>query len=76
MANLMDLEVFRHSGVSTYEQFVTPRWSDFAELVIRPGGPASRTPVKQKPQFIVKLTTKHYFTKSILRAWRTNGKFG
>ena len=36
----------------TYEQFVTSRWSDFAELAIRPGGPASRTPIKQKPQFI------------------------
>ena len=50
----MGLEVFRHSGVHdyTYEQFVTPKWNDFVELAIRPGGPASRIPIKQKPSFI------------------------
>ena len=36
----------------TYDQFVTPKWNDFVELAIRPGGPASRIPVKQKPSFI------------------------
>ncbi|MGA7976304.1 MAG: hypothetical protein WB975_03635 [Nitrososphaeraceae archaeon] len=36
----------------TYEQFVTPKWNDFVELAIRPGGPASRIAVKQKPSFI------------------------
>ena len=24
----------------TYDQFVTPKWTDFVELAIRPGGPA------------------------------------
>ena len=36
----------------TYDQFVTPKWNDFVELAIRPGGPAARIPVKQKPSFI------------------------
>ena len=37
----------------TYEQFVTPKWNDFVELAIRPGGPASEEfTVKQKPSFI------------------------
>ena len=36
----------------TYEQFVTPKWSDFMELATRPGGPAARIPLKQKPEFI------------------------
>jgi len=36
----------------TYEQFIIPNWSDFAELAIRPGGPAARIPIKEKPQFI------------------------
>ena len=36
----------------TYKQFVSPKSTDFAELAIRPGGPASRIPIKQKPSFI------------------------
>ena len=36
----------------TYEQFVTPKWSDFMELATRPGGPAARIQLKQKPGFI------------------------
>ena len=36
----------------TYDQFITTKWNDFVELAIRPGGPAFRIPVKQKPSFI------------------------
>ena len=35
-----------------FDGFRESKWTDFAELAIRPGGPASRIPIKQKPSFI------------------------